>query len=373
MISIDNITRDLLPATDTHADEIGGSETVFAGSFVRGAELPLSNIAPAATQSGLELPPASQAETPEITGSQSLFGVGSTLALEEPHSGHPYPAMRSAVDPMPYNEEDLRRDQSSDGPHGAVPTTSLATSIEAPSTGHEDGGSEDPADRSDIRQIPPGREQAGVGAGHYPTGLDQKPAEFDDVHSIDVRQIAIVDQEASVKINGYVGEVVASLHIAQDLLIDQDETISFTIDGEGRFALLLDQSTHIDQEVEIDLEIFDIDGVLYVELFLHDSIKIEQDTALDMSLTDGQPGGTVEVNQDLELEQELDIDIDIEDELKERYDVDVTVETGQQVAVEQYAALAIKCYDGSLGLDVEAAQIAAVEQLSIIQADFNLT
>ena len=132
-------------------------------------------------------------------------------------------------------------------------------------------------------------------------------------------------------VSGYVGEVVARVHIDQDLTMDQDVDISFLIDGDGHFALLLDQDMRIDQEVEIDIEIFDVDGVLYVDLFLRDSIEIEQDTTLDVRISDGSPGGTVEVNQDIELDQTVDIDIDVEDELEERYVVKVDVASLQEV------------------------------------------
>ena len=201
---------------------------------------------------------------------------------------------------------------------------------------------------------------------------DDMSGEVDDAHSINVTQIAIVDQEASVMVSGYVGEVVARLHIHQDLMMDQDVDISFLIDGDGHFALLLDQHMRIDQEVEIDLKIFDVDGVLYVDLFLRDSIEIEQDTTLDMRISDGSPGGTVEVNQDIELDQTVDIDIDIEDELEERYVVKVNVATLQEVDVEQDAAVDINNWNGEIDMDVNAVQTAVVEQHTIVQADFSL-
>ena len=66
------------------------------------------------------------------------------------------------------------------------------------------------------------------------------------------------------------GDVVARLHIDQDLMMDQDADVSFTIDGDGHFDVQLDQEMHIDQDLQIDLDMFDVDGVLYVDLFLHE-------------------------------------------------------------------------------------------------------
>ena len=224
-----------------------------------------------------------------------------------------------------------------------------------------------------MKQQPlPESDEARGGASHGPGGPDGISSEVDDAHRINVTQVAVVDQEASIMVSGYVGEVVARLHIDQDLMMDQDVDISFTIDGDGHFALLLDQDMRIDQEVEIDLKIFDIDGVLYVDLFLRDSIEVEQDTTLDMRISDGSPGGTVEVNQDMEFDQEVDIDIDIEDELEERYIVKVDVEAIQEVDAEQDAVVDIKDWNGEIDMDVYAVQTAAIEQQTIVQADFAL-
>ena len=44
--------------------------------------------------------------------------------------------------------------------------------------------------------------------------------------------------------------------------------------------------------------------------------KSEQDTAIDMEISDGPPGGTVEVNQFIELDQDVHVQIDIRTNLK---------------------------------------------------------
>ena len=98
--------------------------------------------------------------------------------------------------------------------------------------------------------------------------------------------------------------------------------------------------------VEIDIEIFDVDGVLYVDVFLRDSIEIEQDTTLDMHIGDGSPGGSVEVSQDIEMDQTVDIDIDVEDELEERYVVKVNVERCRRPTSNRIASIDITNWNG---------------------------
>lgn len=194
----------------------------------------------------------------------------------------------------------------------------------------------------------------------------------DGGHSIRVTQVAEVDQDASIIVEGYVGEVVARLHIDQDLMMDQDVDISFTIDGEGRFAILVDQDMRIDQDTQIDVDFYDDNGVLYVDVFLHDSIAVEQDTTVDMQISDGPPGGTVDVQQDIELYQDVNIDIDIEDELQERYVIKLDVEVLQDVDAAQDAIVDITDRNGEIEMDVEAMQTASVDQEIIVRADFAL-
>jgi hypothetical protein len=148
--------------------------------------------------------------------------------------------------------------------------------------------------------------------------------------------------------------------------------IAFTIDGDGHFCVLLDQDMRISQALDIDVDIHDTDGVLFIDVFLRDSIEVEQDTTLDMRIDDGPQGGTVEINQDLDLDQDVDIDIDIEDDLEERYIIKVAVETVQQVDADQDAVVDISDANGGIDMDVDATQTVAVDQETIVRADFAL-
>ncbi|MBZ9654895.1 hypothetical protein [Phyllobacterium lublinensis] len=195
---------------------------------------------------------------------------------------------------------------------------------------------------------------------------------LDDAHTINVTQLAVVDQDASIFVSGYIGEVVARLHIDQSLTIDQDVGISFTIDGDGHFSVLLDQDMRIDQDIWIDIDIYDEDGVLYVEVYLRDAIEVEQDTSIDVEITDGPPGGTIEVNQDLELDQDVHVQIDIEDDLEERYLIKTSVEVVQTVDADETAVIGVTGKDGEVDVDIDAVQTAYVDQETIVHADFTL-
>ncbi|KAB0268868.1 hypothetical protein [Microvirga brassicacearum] len=211
----------------------------------------------------------------------------------------------------------------------------------------------------------------GDGTAEWPTA-GSAAGETDDAHSINLTQIAEVDQDASIVVRGYAGEVVARLHIDQDIMMDQDVDFGFIIDGDGHFVIRLDQDMRIEQEIDIDLEIFGADGVLYVDLYVSDSIEIEQDTKLDMWITDGPPGGTVQVHQDIELEQDVDIDIQIEDDLEERYAIKVDIDVIQEVDADQDAAIDVAYANGEIDMDVDAVQMAAVDQETVAQIDFAL-
>jgi len=191
-----------------------------------------------------------------------------------------------------------------------------------------------------------------------------------DAHSVTLSQIADIDQDASILVHGYGGKVVARLHIDQTIRMDQDINLAFSLDGTGHFAVRIDQQLSVEQEIDIDLEIFEDDGVLYIDLDMSDSIEIEQDTNVGISITDGPPGGVVEVSQDMTLDQDVDVDIDIEDDLADRYVVTVAIDVTQEIDTDQDANVDADYENGELDLDIEATQMAAVDQEMIAQIDF---
>lgn len=345
----DRGTRDLLPFLASDPEEIFGPE----------AELPARPSG--AGEGALPSSPQEMYQAAVLPAMEGEAAAGVALSL--PGSGQ-LPAITSidvSQAPGPGVEIDsptvtMAQDH---GLAGHLLSWPLGPGSASSRSDHRDGLEERP-EHDNGAPDPAGRD-----------GSDLKDAP-DGVHTIRVTQLAEVDQDASIIVQGYVGEVVARLHIDQDLMMDQDVDIAFTIDGDGHFSVLLDQDMRVSQALDIDVDIYDADGVLFIDVFLRDMIEVEQATTLDAHIGDGPQGGPVEVDQDLELDQDVDIDIDIEDDLEERYIIKVTVETVQQVDAEQDAIVDISDVNGGIEMDVDATQTVAVDQETIVRADFAL-
>lgn len=335
-------TRQLPPLTASGPDEIVGPEMAFAGSVAQAHALPLPAVALAA-QPAVDLPPVEHGTDWEPSP-VPIEGQGPSII------SHGAPALGRGIE----------------RPHfvPATPAESLDPARPQMVAFRDAGG-----DAVHAQEAQNGRPELD---GDDTLDSDDVLSELGNIDGIDISQVATADQDASVIVNGYVGNVVTRLHIDQNLVMDQDADISVTIDGDGHFVVLLDQDMRIDQDVRIDVDIFDVDGVLYVDLFLRDSIEIEQDTIVDARIGDGPPGGTVEVTQTIEMDQDVDIDIDIEDELEERYLVKVDVSVEQKIDAEQDAVVDIRDLNGEVDMDLDAIQAASVDQQTIVQADLVL-
>jgi hypothetical protein len=366
MLPSDRGTRDLLPPIEADRHEVTEPAATVAGSSGLASDIPLIAVPPA-THPGADLP-AEQEDGPtgQATGGYPAMPIESVAPSIDAHHVSDTPggeAEGPSLIAIP-----MARNFSGPEPPVIVGREG-AGSPDQPQGERDVQGGHELQDGHDLQVEPDGDDtRAGVGPGSNHTGL----AEIDDDNNIDVQQTAVVDQGASIMVSGYVGEVVARLRIDQDLVVDQDVDISFTRDGEGHFAVMLDQEMCIDQELDVDLEIFDVDGVLHVDVFLRGSVEVEQDTTIDMEISDGPPGGTVEVNQDIEFDQDVDIDIDVEDELEERYVVKAYVEALQQADADQDAVVDVNDWNGEIDIDVDAAQTAVVDQQTIVQVDFAL-
>jgi hypothetical protein len=348
MLPWDKGTRDLLPLMQADPGDSFQAEAEFAGA-------PAPMDAPA--------PPTSPADAPSVADlmpqeHQEAAGRG-PVPIKSPHHA---PATSHAsgltdgdsehvqvASPSPIHIQILNFEASN--PVSIVHGQGGSVSSHQDDQDHTQGG-------SSLQD-----------AGQAPQSGATPPADA-DVHTIKVSQDADVVQDASIIVNGYAGKVVARLHIDQDLMMDQDVDIEFTIDGDGHFSVLLDQDMRIDQEVDIDIKIFDQDGTLYVDVFLQDRISVEQDTTLHMEIDDGPPGGTVEIDQTLEMDQDVDININIEDELEERYIVKVDVDVQQDADADQGANVDITSRNGEIDMDVDAFQTASIDQDTTVRIDF---
>lgn len=375
MLPADKGTRDLLPFTATDLQESAGADARPGGAAATGDALPPPHVPfearpiadplqfKHALADGHVAVPIKDAlhssATPAALAHQDAYGYAA-MAIKAPlHSPTASHALES---------------ESGDTEHAQVtsPAPSLGIAVPRPvsTTHHQESGA--PAHEEDTRDRPVPQDgvkdpQAGSqGSGIVGSQVD----DTDPTHSIAVAQNAEVDQDASFLINGYAGSVVARLHIDQDILMDQDVDIDFTIDGDGHFSVLLDQDMSIEQDIDIDLHLFDAEGVLYVDLFLTDRVSIEQDTTLQMQISDGLPGGSIEVHQNLEMDQDVDIDIDVEDDLEERYVVKIDIDVEQDVDADQDAAVDITYRAGEIDMDVDAFQTASVDQDTTVRIDF---
>ncbi|WP_077967617.1 hypothetical protein [Ensifer adhaerens] len=347
-ILADGGTRDLLLPIEDNAEEMLGQAFAPTG----GAD-PASGAAFPGTPSGAPV-------DADLQPAQDSFAEMEMISVKGPVT----PSDTVGAPEVPVGEANI------------LPSLSLPiapTSLEPKSTrggesdGHGEGGSmAQPGRGGDARQTESHADPPDADNANPPDAEN----DVDHGHEVSVLQTAIAEQDARIIVNGYPGEVVARLHIEQDLVLDQDVDIALTTDGGGHFAILVDQDMYIGQEIEIDLDIFDADGVLYIDLFLRDSIEIEQDTSIDVQLGNGPPGGSVEVDQDIELEQDVDIDVDIEDELEERYVVKVEIGVAQEVAVAQQASVGIAFSNDEIDVAVDAVQAAAVDQQTIALVDF---
>ncbi|TXR50659.1 hypothetical protein [Phyllobacterium endophyticum] len=351
MFAPDKGTRDLLPVIEPHPDDAAHLMSGYDGSPVPldEVEFAVSKTAqpPSSNQAAAE-EPDEPAETPlpedEVSSSASTSipspgsGGGSVLA-----------------------EIDIPLDQGFFAGGGSASFTYRGSTGELVRQDAVVGGANGQTGEAGSSSPPD--------AGH---AVVPSTGELDDAHSINVSQIAEVDQDANIFVTGYVGEVVARLYIDQDLFMEQDVDIAFTIDGDGHFMVQLDQETRIDQDISVELKIYDEDGTLYVDVYLRDSIDIEQDTSIQLQIGDGSLGGSVDVTQIIELSQDVDVQIDIEDELEQRYIVNAGVEIRQTAVVDHDAIVGILDRNGEIDLDIDAAQIAQIDQETTVYADFVL-
>ena len=375
MLPVDKGIRNLLPFLDTEPEDIALLDLEFDGSPAVASDVPSLQGPPASSSADGRIPTEDRDE--EGAAAFIINGLGqhhsASYAADLAVSGFVH-AQVSA--PFPDSDAEVTR--------AHVALRRLKIDHDSQRTDTRGGQTSKKGDNDDddgtITRHGPGKEghvgpgrdgetEEQVGTGEQVGTAGDGVSEEDRGHTISVSQVADVDQDAAIFVHGYAGKVVARLHIDQDLMMDQDVEIFLALDSDDHFDVLVDQDMRIDQDISIDLEIFDVDGVLYVDLFLADRIEVEQDARLHVQIGDGQPGGTVRIDQDIDLVQEVDVDVDIEDDLEERYVVKVDVDVQQDVEVEQDATVSITDRAGELDVDIDALQTALVDQDTVVRID----
>ncbi|QRM28419.1 hypothetical protein [Microvirga sp. VF16] len=202
-----------------------------------------------------------------------------------------------------------------------------------------------------------------------PAGIPIAVPDGDDIHIV---QTAFVDQDADVLLNGWMGESKIRVFMDNDAEMVQDADVQLDIDGNERMFLRLDQSMLIDQGTEIDLDIYEAEGVLYVDLYLRNEVDIVQDAELDLMMDGWDGKSQFFVNNDLDVRQNVDVDVDIEDELEEKFAIKVAIGVKQAIDADQDADIDINYADGGFGVDVDAIQTATIDQDTTLRIDFSV-
>lgn len=202
-----------------------------------------------------------------------------------------------------------------------------------------------------------------------PAGIPIAVPDSDDIHIV---QTAFVDQDADVLLNGWMGESKIRVFMDNDADMTQDADIRLDIDDNNRMFLRLDQSMTIDQNTEIDLDIYEVEGVLYVDLYLRNEVDIVQDTELDLMMDGWDGKSQFYVNNHLEVRQDVDVDVDIDDELEEKFAIKVAIGVKQAIDADQDADVDVNYTDGGFGIDVDAVQTATIDQDTTLRIDFSV-
>jgi len=383
MPPFDRGVRDLLPFLQADSDELGIRNEVEEGAAAQDAPSP--DVPAVSTPA-----PAQEMDLPQPGGHViAATSVTAQGAASSGASSEPIPAKvgSTAVDGPSTAPDDGRLDSTSDqiplSGGGSAGVRAQARDADAPDGAGEPSG-ENASDegtttsRNEEMSGSDSPEDGPASGGALPGGpvAQQNPAIPEEAeetgHDIAVSQIADVDQDATILVEGYVGSVVTRFHVDQDIRMDQDADIDVDVDGSGHFRIFIGQRMYINQETEIDIDIYDEGGILYVDLFLRDLVEVDQDVDIDFDLYDGLGGNELTIVQDLEMDQDTDIDIEIEDELEDRYTVRVDVAVRQDVDAEQDAELQIASHDGDLEVDIQSDQVAAIDQETLVKLDFAL-
>lgn len=202
-----------------------------------------------------------------------------------------------------------------------------------------------------------------------PAGVPIAVPDSDDIHIV---QTAFVDQDADVLLNGWMGESKIRVFMDNDADMAQDADIRLDIDDNNRMFLRLDQSMTIDQNTEIDLDIYEVEGVLYVDLYLKNEVDIVQDTELDLMMDGWDGRSQFYVNNHLDVRQDVDVDVDIDDELEEKFAIKVAIGVKQAIDADQDADVDVNYADGGFGIDVDAVQTATIDQDTTLRIDFSV-
>jgi hypothetical protein len=385
MLSPDRGFRNLLPILDEEPDEvvlIADSDGIRVRSTV-GAETSTSQalhhgIDPAMPGLGSALQAMDAAGPSDISATHNSAGSSLSAKASEPLESMKSP---SQIDAHESDDQSFSGSTSTHAPsslsNGTVsrpmgagdtiddgPDASFPREHASVETNDRDAPESGPTLASGL---PPGAGTPSGMPGQMPIPI--AVPDGDDLHIV---QTAFVDQDADVLLNGWIGDSKIRIFMENDADIDQDVDIDLDYDSSGRMFLRLNQFMTIDQETEIDLDIYEVKGVLYVDLHLRNEVDVEQDTELDLMMGGWNGGSLVYANNDLDVRQHTDVDIDIDDDLEEQFKIKVAVGIKQAIHADQDADIDLTYANGAFGVDLDAIQTATIEQDTTLKIDFSV-
>jgi hypothetical protein len=318
---------------------------------------PQGSAAPAAQN------PAAHASSSSVDLNRSDAIGGDHSAMKVDDSGSGTFSSHASPSGVPYGTGPI--------PNGVSPQPTVGglTDEDREHPGHalEERGADTPMSNPAAAGIPP--ETVTPFETPAAAGISIAVPDSDDIHIV---QTAFVDQDAEVLLNGWMGESKIRVFMDNDADMAQDANVELDIDGNNRMFLRLDQSMTIDQDTEIDLDIYEVEGVLYVDLHLRNEVDIAQDTELDLMMDGWNGKSQFLVNNDLEVRQHVDVDVDIEDELEEKFAIKVAIGMKQAIDADQDADINVSYADGGFGVDVDAVQPATIDQDTTLRIDFSV-
>ncbi len=198
--------------------------------------------------------------------------------------------------------------------------------------------------------------------------------ELDDGWNVatDLDDSLTIDQDAQVEVRGYGGKVVTRIRAEQSVVTDQDADVAIETDDDGKFAVRLNQNIWIEQDTDLDIDLVEEEGVLYVDLWMRDRIDADQNTAVEID-SESEGPVTVHVFQNAGIDQDVDIDIDIEDDLEDRYLIKIAVDVRRDMDIDQDADVGVVANGVNAEIAVDADQTIAIDQDLFVRIDFSLT
>jgi len=385
MLSPDRGIRNLLPILDEEPDEVvliadndGLRVRSTAGVETSTSQALQHGVDPAMSGFGSALQATGAAGPSDISATHNPAGPGLSAKASEFLESMERP---DRIDAHESGDQSSSGSASTHAPsslsNGAAPRSIGAggTNDDRPDTSFpREHSSVETNDRDGPESGPTLASGLAPGAG-MPSGMPGQmpiPIAVPDGDDLHIVQTAFVDQDAEVLLNGWIGDSKIRVFMENDADIDQDVDIDLDYDSSGRMFLRLNQFMTIDQETEIDLDIYEVKGVLYVDLHLRNEVDVEQDTELDLMMGGWNGGSLVYANNDLDVRQHTDIDVDIEDELEEQFKIKVAVGVKQAIHTDQDADIDLTYSNGAFGVDLDAIQTATIEQDTTLKIDFSV-